>query len=72
MRERETLLRIVRTPEGEIKVDVTGKAQGRGCYVCKSAACIQKGVKTRFINRAFKCVCPQEVYQEVLQYASEQ
>jgi len=71
MRDRSLLLRIVRTPEGEIRVDTTGKAQGRGCYICRSEACITKGVKTRFINRAFKCECPREVYEEVLRYASE-
>lgn len=71
MRERGDLLRIVRTPEGEIKVDESGRAQGRGCYICKSPECIRKGVKTRFVNRAFKCACPEEVYREVLQYASK-
>ena len=71
MREREELLRVVRTPEGEIKVDPTGKAPGRGCYICKSNACIQRGVKTRYLNRAFKRACPEEVYQEVLRYGGE-
>ena len=60
MRERGDLLRIVRTPEGEIKVDESGRAPGRGCYICKSPECIRKGVKT-----------PEEVYREVLQYASK-
>ena len=72
MREKQLLLRVVRTPEGEIKVDPTGKALGRGCYVCLSAACIQKGVKTRYLNRAFKTACPDQVYQEVMTYAGEQ
>jgi len=72
MRERAELLRVVRTPEGEIKVDPSGKAAGRGCYICRSAACIKKGVKTRYLNRAFKTACPEDVYQEVLQYACEQ
>ena len=72
MREKSLLLRVVRTPEGEIKVDPTGKMDGRGCYICKNAACINKGVKTRFVNRAFKRACPEEVYEEVLRYVGEQ
>lgn len=71
MRPKAELLRVVRTPDGRFMLDPTGKAQGRGAYVCLSAACIAKGVKTRYLNRAFKCTVPDEVYQEVSRYASE-
>ena len=51
---KRSLLRIVKTKEGEIFLDLTGKANGRGAYICASAECIEKAVKTRALNRAFK------------------
>ena len=68
MKPREQLLRVVRTPDGVIRVDPDGKADGRGCYVCRQTACIQKGVKMRFVNRAFRCEVPTSVYEEVTRY----
>lgn len=68
MRPRGELLRVVRAPGGEVSVDPSGHSPGRGCYVCLSDACITKGVKTRFVNRAFKCNVPDEVYTKVLEY----
>ena len=61
----EQLIRVVRTPQGAFRVDPTGRADGRGCYICRDAACVEKGVKTRYLNRAYRCEIPSEVYQEV-------
>lgn len=60
--DKKTLLRIVKNKEGQIFVDKTGKANGRGAYVCKSEECFSKLYKTKALNRAFKCEVPQEVY----------
>ena len=68
---RAQLLRVVRTPQGSFALDTTGHADGRGCYVCNDAACIRKGVKMRFANRAFRCEVPTELYDEVMQYGAE-
>lgn len=72
MRPKAELIRIVRSPEGVIMVDEGGKMPGRGCYVCRKEECIRRGVRTRFINRAFKCAAPEEVYQQVMDYVTRQ
>lgn len=62
---KRSLLRIVKTKEGDIFLDLTGKANGRGAYICASAECIEKAVKTRALNRAFKMEISQEVYDKL-------
>lgn len=63
--DKKTLIRIVKNKEGKIFVDKTGKANGRGAYVCKDKACFEKLCKTKALNRAFKIEVPQEVYQSL-------
>ena len=63
--DKKTLLRIVKNKDGEIFVDDSGKANGRGAYVCKDAACFAKLCKPRGLNRAFKCNVAQEVYDKI-------
>ena len=62
MKEKKALLRIVRTPEGEILLDSTGKKSGRGAYVCPDPACLKKARKSRALERAFETQIPPEVY----------
>lgn len=62
---KKTLLRIVKNKDGEIFVDKTGKANGRGAYVCKNKDCFEKLCKQKSLNKAFKCNVPQEVYQKI-------
>ena len=62
MKEKKALLRIVRTPEGEVLLDSTGKKSGRGAYVCHDPACLKKARKSRALERAFETVIPPEVY----------
>lgn len=63
--DKKTLLRIVKNKEGQIFVDGSGKANGRGAYVCKSKECFEKLKKQKGLNRAFKCEVPQEVYDMI-------
>lgn len=63
--DKRGLLRIVKNKEGQIFVDETGKANGRGAYVCRNNDCFQKLCKQKALNRAFKCEVPQEVYQKI-------
>lgn len=63
--EKGDLLRIVRTPEGDFIVDRTGKANGRGAYICKSEECAKKLKKNRLLNRAFGTSISDEIYQAV-------
>ena len=62
MKEKKALLRIVRTQEGEILLDSTGKKSGRGAYVCPDPACLKKARKSRALERAFETSIPPEVY----------
>ena len=62
MKEKHELLRVVRTASGEISVDLGGKANGRGCYVCKSEKCISSARKGKRIERSFSMSVPDEVY----------
>lgn len=63
--DKKELLRIVKNKDGQIFVDKSGKANGRGAYVCLDAACYGKLCKTKALNRAFKCNVPQEVYDKI-------
>ena len=51
---KKELIRIVRTPEGEMLLDSTCRANGRGAYICNNIDCLQKAIKTKGLNRAFK------------------
>ena len=63
--DKKTLLRVVKNKEGQIFVDKTGKANGRGAYVCKSKECFDKLCKQKSLNKAFKCDVPFEVYEKI-------
>ena len=65
MKDKNTLLRIVLTPEGEILLDIKGKVSGRGAYVCKSAECLKKAIKTKRLERNLKTPVSQEVYDRL-------
>jgi predicted RNA-binding protein YlxR (DUF448 family) len=59
---KNTLIRILRTPEGEVVLDLTGKRSGRGAYICKSVACLKKARKSGRITSSLECSVPEEVY----------
>lgn len=56
------LVRVVRSPEGEVSLDLTGRKPGRGAYVCRSADCLKKAIKSHRFEREFNCEIPQKVY----------
>ncbi len=62
MKEKRELVRIVRDPEGNISVDLTGKKSGRGAYICKDKKCLMKAQKAKRLERAFECQVPEEIY----------
>lgn len=68
MKDKKTLLRVVRDPAGQIKLDPGQKAAGRGAYVCGEAECLKKMEKSRALSRAFKCDAGTEIYAEVRAY----
>ena len=61
MRPKRELTRVVKSPEGDVSLDFIGKKPGRGAYVCHSAECLKRAVKSRALNRAFSTEIPQEV-----------
>ena len=61
-RAKKELIRVVRSPEGEVSLDFGGKKPGRGAYVCHDVACLQKARKSRALERAFETAIPAEVY----------
>ena len=63
---KKGLMRIVKNKEGQIFLDETGKANGRGAYICKSSECLKKAIKSKALNRAFKIEVPDEVYENLL------
>ena len=59
---KKSLIRILRTPEGEIVIDCVGKKSGRGAYICKSAACLKKAKRRASLESSLECKIPEEVY----------
>ena len=65
MKPKKQMLRIVKSGESVISLDIKGKANGRGAYICDSAGCIDKLCKAKLINKAFKCAVSDEVYKNI-------
>ncbi|MBO4342375.1 MAG: YlxR family protein [Clostridia bacterium] len=65
MKPKKELVRVVKSPEGEISIDLTGKKPGRGAYVCRDAACLAKARKAKRLERAFSCDIPDDVYDSM-------
>jgi predicted RNA-binding protein YlxR (DUF448 family) len=65
MKPKKELVRVVRSPEGEISLDMTGRKPGRGAYVCRSIECLRQARKARRFEKAFSCQIPEEVYDRM-------
>ena len=63
---KKELVRIVKNKEGHIFLDRTGKANGRGAYICNCSECLRKAIKSKALNRAFKMEIPDEVYESLI------
>lgn len=72
MKPKKELIRIVKSPEGEISLDFTGKKAGRGAYICKSTECLKKVRKSRRIEKDFSSTISDELYKEMENELSEQ
>ena len=64
-KEKKELLRIVRSKDGIIDVDLTGKKSGRGAYICKSEACLDKIIKSKRLERVFEQEINSEIYESL-------
>lgn len=70
---KNTLIRVLRTPQGEIVLDLSGRMSGRGAYLCKNAACMRKARKSGRIATSLECAIPDEILERMEErIASEQ
>lgn len=65
IKNKDEMLRLVKTSSGEILIDKSGKANGRGAYICKDEKCIQQIKKQKILNKAFKCEFPVSIYTKL-------
>ncbi len=71
MRDKRELIRVVKSPEGEIFIDPTGKKNGRGAYLCKDPACFDRARSSKSLNREFKTEIPAEIYEQLKEQLEE-
>ena len=62
MKSKKEMMRVLKTAENEICLDVTGKKNGRGAYICRNRECLRKAAKSKGLERSFKMSIPKEVY----------
>ena len=66
MKPKKELIRVVKSPEGEISIDLTGKKSGRGAYICHSKDCLVKAQKSKRLEKSFSTQISQEIYDAML------
>jgi predicted RNA-binding protein YlxR (DUF448 family) len=71
MKPKKELVRVVKSPEQEISLDLTGRKPGRGAYVCKNIDCLKAARKARRFEKAFSCKIPEEVYDRMEEEISQ-
>ena len=64
-REKRQLIRVVRSPEGEVSLDFSGKKNGRGAYLCPNPDCLKKAIRSKSLDRSLEAAIPQEVYDRL-------
>lgn len=69
-KDKRELVRIVRSPEGEISIDLTGKKPGRGAYICPDPECLQKVVKSKRLERSLETRISEEIYESLKEQLS--
>ena len=67
MKDKKSLIRVVKSPEGVISLDFVGKKPGRGAYVCRDTACLKRARKSKALERAFELQIPDQVYDTLEQ-----
>ncbi len=67
MKEKKQMIRVVRTPEGEMTLDRSGRMNGRGAYICPSRECLEKAIRNRGLNRSFRTEVSAEVTDRLRQ-----
>lgn len=65
MKPKKELVRVVRSVDGDVSLDLTGRKSGRGAYVCRDIECLKAARKARRFERAFDCPIPEQVYDKM-------
>ena len=65
MKPKRELIRVVKSKEGDISLDLTGKKSGRGAYICKSVECFETARKARKFERSFSCMISEDIYNSM-------
>ena len=65
VKPKKELIRVVKQSDGKIMLDFTGKANGRGAYLCPNPDCLAQAIKTKRLSREFECEIPKEVYEDL-------
>lgn len=71
MKVKKELIRVVKTEEGMVSIDVTGKKNGRGAYICKSQECLEKACANRGLERSLKMGIPKDIKENLLKELKE-
>lgn len=64
-KDKKDLIRIVKDKEGNISIDKTGKANGRGAYICDDVTCLEKAIKSKSLQRTFETEITEELYENL-------
>lgn len=65
MKPKKELIRVVKTPEGEVTVDLTGNKSGRGAYICRNIECLEKAFKAKRLSRNLDIAIDEEIYNRL-------
>lgn len=71
-RPKKELIRVVRTPEGNVELDEVGKKSGRGAYICPKKACFERAYKSKRLERCLEIEIPEDIYTKIKQSFSEE
>ena len=70
-KEKRELIRVVRAPDGSVRLDFRGKAPGRGAYICPDMACLKKAIRSKALERSLEVAIPEEIYARLEQEMEE-
>lgn len=71
MKPKMQLIRVVKSPEGELSLDLKGKAPGRGAYLCNDSNCLKRAQKSKALERALDCSIGASIYEQLMQKMEE-
>ena len=65
MKPKNELTRVVRSPEGVVSIDTTGKSSGRGAYICNNPECFKRIIKSKALSRTLGTAIPEDIYEKI-------